>query len=79
LKKIGKVEISPGAIPAAFSRYYMTLRLAQWLGSPFPLGTFLINLFGALLMEGWPPFLSDSGLRPRIQLAVLTHQSAHLF
>jgi CrcB protein len=44
------LAVSLGAIPGALSRYYITLGLAQWLGTRFPFGTFFINLSGALLM-----------------------------
>jgi len=42
--------IALGAIPGALCRYYLTLLCAQWWGSSFPFGTFLINLSGACLM-----------------------------
>jgi CrcB protein len=42
--------IALGAIPGALCRYYLTLLCAQWWGSSFPVGTFLINLSGACLM-----------------------------
>jgi CrcB protein len=44
------IAVSLGAIPGALSRYYITIRLAQRLGTGFPFGTFLINLSGALLI-----------------------------
>ena len=44
------VAVSLGAIAGALSRYYLTLFFAQWLGTGFPYGTFLINLTGALVM-----------------------------
>jgi fluoride exporter len=44
------IAICLGAIPGALSRYYLTQLCAQWFGTKFPYGTFLINLSGALLM-----------------------------
>jgi CrcB protein len=44
------IAIALGAIPGALSRYYITIWLAQWLGTDFPFGTFFINLSGSLLM-----------------------------
>jgi CrcB protein len=44
------IAISLGAIPGALSRYYVTLFFAQWLGTSFPYGTFVINITGALVM-----------------------------
>lgn len=44
------VAISLGAIAGALSRYYLSVWLAQWLGTSFPYGTFVINLTGCLAM-----------------------------
>ena len=44
------LAICLGAVPGALSRYYLTQLCAQWFGTRFPYGTFLINLSGALLM-----------------------------
>lgn len=44
------LSISLGAIAGALSRYYLTLGVAQWLGTSLPFGTFLINLSGAFAM-----------------------------
>lgn len=46
----GPIAISLGAIAGALSRYYLTLEVSQWLGTAFPLGTFLVNLSGAFAM-----------------------------
>lgn len=50
------IAISLGAIPGALSRYYVTLFTAQWLGTAFPYGTFVINLTGALVMGFFATF-----------------------
>ncbi len=39
-----------GAIPGALSRYYLTLLAAQWFGTTFPYGTFILNLTGSLFI-----------------------------
>jgi len=44
------VAIGLGAIAGALSRYYITLFLAQRLGSQFPYGTVFVNLTGCFLM-----------------------------
>ena len=44
------IAICLGAMPGALSRYYLTQLCAQWFGTSFPYGTFLINLSGALVM-----------------------------
>ena len=44
------LAIGTGATFGALSRYYVTILLAQRLGTRFPYGTFVINLSGALLM-----------------------------
>lgn len=44
------IAIAGGAILGAWSRYYLTLLFAQWLGTAFPYGTFFINLSGCLGM-----------------------------
>ncbi|OIP70442.1 MAG: camphor resistance protein CrcB [Oscillatoriales cyanobacterium CG2_30_40_61] len=47
---ISPLAVSFGAILGALSRYYLTIGIAQWLGTNFPYGTFMINLSGSLLM-----------------------------
>ncbi|HIK43363.1 MAG TPA: fluoride efflux transporter CrcB [Leptolyngbyaceae cyanobacterium M65_K2018_010] len=49
--------IALGAIPGAISRYYLTVILTEWTGGEFPLGTFLINLSGAVLIGFWATLL----------------------
>ncbi len=44
------IAVSLGAIPGALSRYYLTIWSVQVFGSGFPIGTFVINLTGALIM-----------------------------
>jgi CrcB protein len=44
------VLVALGAIPGALSRYYLTLLAAQWWGTAFPYGTFIINLTGSGLI-----------------------------
>jgi CrcB protein len=44
------IAIALGAVPGALSRYYLTRYCAQWFGTAFPYGTFIVNLSGALLM-----------------------------
>ncbi len=56
------IAISLGAVPGALSRYYLTVWIAQWLGTTFPLGTFLINLTGALIMGFFVTFTLDPSL-----------------
>jgi fluoride exporter len=44
------LAVSLGAIPGALARYYLGQWLSHWLGTRFPLGTFLINLTGVMIM-----------------------------
>lgn len=65
------IAVSLGAIPGALSRYYITLWTAQWFGTGFPYGTFLINLTGALVMGFFVTFtLERSITAPELRLLV---------
>ena len=64
------IAIAIGAIPGALSRYYITIWLAQWLGTDFPFGTFFINLSGSLLM-GFIVTLASRQLIPSANLQLL--------
>lgn len=44
------LSISIGAVIGALSRHYMMIGVARVLGTAFPWGTLLINVFGSLLM-----------------------------
>lgn len=67
------IAVSLGAIPGALSRYYITIGLAQWLGTRFPFGTFLINLSGALLMGFFTTLAIDQVIAsPHLQLLITT-------
>jgi CrcB protein len=69
---ITPLAVSLGAIPGALSRYYLTIGLAQWLGTRFPFGTFVINLSGALLM-GFVATLVGSQVitSPKLQILMI--------
>jgi CrcB protein len=67
------IAVSLGAIPGALSRYYITIRLAQWLGTSFPYGTFAINISGALLMGFITTLAIDRSIAsPELQLLITT-------
>ncbi|WP_421657975.1 fluoride efflux transporter CrcB [Leptothermofonsia sp. ETS-13] len=67
------LAISLGAIPGALSRYYLTIWLAQWLGSHFPYGTFFINLTGALIMGFFVTFTLERAIHsPDLRLLIAT-------
>jgi CrcB protein len=67
------LAISLGAIPGALSRYYITIFLIQWLGTRFPVGTFVINLSGALLMGFFTSLaIEQTRLAADLQLSVTT-------
>jgi CrcB protein len=67
------LAVSLGAIPGALCRYYITLRLAQWLGTRFPFGTFFINLSGALLMGFFATLAIERAIpSPNLQLLITT-------
>ncbi|MDA0268911.1 MAG: fluoride efflux transporter CrcB [Cyanobacteria bacterium] len=67
------IAVSLGAIPGALSRYYITIWLAQGLGTHFPFGTFVINLSGALLI-GFFATLANAQIMisPDLQRLVIT-------
>lgn len=44
------LSISIGAVIGALSRHYTMIGVARVLGTAFPWGTILINVFGSLLM-----------------------------
>jgi CrcB protein len=46
----GSLLVVLGAIPGALSRYYLTIFAAQWFGTMFPYGTFIINLTGSVFI-----------------------------
>ncbi len=61
-----------GAIPGALSRYYLTIRIAQWFGTEFPLGTLIINLSGALLMGFVVTLATEQGIiSPALQILII--------
>lgn len=65
------IAISLGAIPGALSRYYITKLTAQWFGTSFPYGTFLINLTGASIMGFFVTFTLDRSIAsPDLRLLV---------
>jgi CrcB protein len=69
------IAISLGAIAGALSRYYLTIWFAEWLGTAFPYGTFLINLTGCLGMGFFVTFVSDripGGISSDLYLLVTT-------
>lgn len=47
---IATLVVITGAIPGAVARYYLTRFSAEWWGTHFPFGTFIINLSGAFFM-----------------------------
>lgn len=68
------IAISFGAIAGALSRYYLTLFFKAVLDSPFPYGTFVINLTGCvgigflsgMLGDRFPTFV------PELRLLLIT-------
>jgi CrcB protein len=42
--------IAIGAVPGALSRYYITELSHRFWGNKFPIGTFIINISGCLIM-----------------------------
>ena len=47
---LGICAIAIGAVPGALSRYYVTHWCHRVFGNKFPMGTFIINISGCLLM-----------------------------
>lgn len=71
LKWRAPMAVSLGAIPGALSRYYLSLLCIHWFGLGFPVGTFLINLTGALLMGFFITFtLERATVPPELRLFV---------
>jgi fluoride exporter len=70
---LAPLTISVGAIPGALSRYYLGKLLSDWFGTSFPVGTFVINLSGALLM-GFLAMVTVERvvLSPELQLLMMT-------
>jgi len=68
------IAISLGAIAGALSRYYLTLGFKSWLDSPFPYGTFVINLTGCVGIGFLNGVLGDRfpTLSPELRLLLLT-------
>lgn len=67
------LAISLGAIPGALSRYYLTVLFAQWLGTSFPYGTFVINLSGSLMMGLFTTLAIEQVITsPDLQLLITT-------
>lgn len=65
------VAIALGAIAGALSRYYITLWLAQKLGTAFPYGTVCVNLVGAFIMGGFIVLVREwGGISPELALLV---------
>jgi len=70
----GAIAISFGAIAGALSRYYLTLLFKSWLDSPFPYGTFFINLTGCVGIGFCSVVLGDRfpTLSPDLRLLLIT-------
>jgi CrcB protein len=66
------IAVSGGAVLGALSRYYITARLARWLGIGFPCGTFFINLSGCLLIGFFATLEHGRVILPPLSLSVLT-------
>jgi CrcB protein len=66
------IAVSLGAIPGALSRYYITIGLAERLGTGFPFGTFVINLSGTVLI-GFFATLANTAIfsSPNLQRLVI--------
>lgn len=65
------IAIALGAVPGALSRYYLTVLCANWFGTTFPWGTFLINLTGALVMGFFATFTLERMINvPDLRLLV---------
>jgi len=66
------LAVSLGAIPGALSRYYLAMLLDRWLGSRFPIGTFVVNLSGSLLMGFFATLAIENTIHPNLQLLIST-------
>jgi CrcB protein len=67
------IAVSLGAIPGALSRYYVTVWSAHWFGTGFPVGTFLINLTGAMIMGFFVTYTLERTITsPDLRLLVAT-------
>lgn len=68
------IAISLGAIAGALSRYYLTLFFNLKLDSPFPYGTFIVNLTGCVGIGFLSGVLGDRfpDLSPEIRLLLVT-------
>lgn len=65
------IAIGLGAIAGALSRYYLTIWLANRLGTAFPSGTFLINLSGCLGMGFFTTYAERvAAISPELRLLI---------
>lgn len=63
------IAVALGAIPGALGRYYLSLLCARLWGTGWPIGTFLVNLSGAVLMGLFVGWMTDrSPLYPELRL-----------
>lgn len=66
--------IALGAIAGAWTRYYLGLGVAQFLGSEMPYGTLIINVTGCFVMGFLAVFSLEQviSIHPDIRLLLLT-------
>jgi len=68
------LAVSLGAIAGSLSRYYLTIWLAQRLGTSFPYGTLIINLTGSFAMGILTTLVLEQTLliSPEVRLLIAT-------
>lgn len=69
----GYVWVGVGGLLGSVTRYWLSAYITARTGSHFPLGTFLINVSGALLIGFLSSVGADRGLlSPHVRLALTT-------
>jgi fluoride exporter len=68
------LAVSLGAIAGSLSRYYLTIWLAQRLGTSFPYGTLIVNLTGSFVMGILTTLVLEQTLliSPEVRLLIAT-------
>ena len=67
------IAVSLGAVPGALCRYYLTTWSVQLFGTGFPVGTFFINLTGALIMGFFITLILERAIAlPDLRLLIAT-------
>lgn len=63
--------VGAGGSVGALGRYYVSVGMAQWLGSDWPFGTMTVNLLGSLTMGVLAALAVRGHIPPMVQAVVL--------